>query len=88
MQFTSAAKDDSAAKTSYRYAVGAKRNVNTNASWAGADKISDITCTMYTSEKLTDGTALDQLNKWVEAKKETYPSLKTWTTDENGYPKL
>jgi hypothetical protein len=88
VQFTSAAKDDSAAKTSYRYAVGAKRNVITNASWAGADKISDITCTMYTSGKLTDGTALNQLNDWVEANKTTYPSLQTWTTDENGYPKL
>lgn len=88
VQFTSAAKDDSAAKTSYRYGVGAKRNVITNASWAGADKIGDVICTMYTSEKLTDGTALDQLNKWVETKKETYPSLQTWTTDENGYPKL
>ena len=88
VQFTSAAKDDSDAKTSYRYAVGAKRNVITNASWAGADKIGDVTCTMYTSTGLTDGTALNQLNDWVEAKKETYPSLKTWTTDENGYPKL
>lgn len=88
VQFTSAAKDDSAAKTSYRYAVGAKRNVITNASWAGADKIGDITCTMYTSTGLTDGTALNQLNDWVESEIETYPSLQTWTTDDNGYPKL
>ena len=88
MQFTSAAKDDSDAKTSYRYAVGAKRNVITNASWAGADKIGDITCTMYTSGKLTDGTALNQLNDWVEANKTTYPSLQTWAKDEDGYPKL
>ena len=88
VQFTSAAKDDSDAKTSYRYAVGAKRNVITNASWAGADKIGDVICTMYTSEKLTDGTALDQLNAWVEDHKSIYPSLKTWKADDNGYPGL
>ena len=87
-QFTNAAKDDPDAKSSYRYAVGQKRNIITNASWAGVDKIGDVTCTSYTSEKLTDGTALNQLNEWVEAKKSTYPSLKTWTTDESGYPKL
>ena len=88
VQFTSAAKDDSDAKTSYRYAVGAKRNVITNASWAGADKIGDVICTMYTSEKLTDGTALDQLNAWVEDHKSIYPSLKTWKANDNGYPGL
>ena len=87
-QFTNIAKDDAEAKSSYRYAVGQKRNVITNASWAGVDKVSNVTCTTYTSEKLTDGTALDQLNEWVEANRLLYPSLKEWTTDTNGYPKL
>lgn len=87
-QFTNTAKDDAEAKNSYRYAVGQKRNVITNASWAGVDKVSNVTCTTYTSAKLTDGTALDQLNEWVEANRSLYPSLKEWTTDTNGYPKL
>ena len=88
VQFTSAAQNDSEAKSYYRYAVGQKRNIITNASWAGVDKVGDVTCTMYASEKLTDGTALDQLNEWVEANRLLYPSLKEWTTDTNGYPKL
>ena len=87
-QFTNIAKDDAEAKNSYRHAVGQKRNVITNASWAGVDKVSNVTCTTYTSAKLTDGTALDQLNAWVEVNKSSYPSLKTWTTDESSYPKL
>ena len=87
-QFSNIAKDDAEAMNSYRHAVGQKRNVITNASWAGVDKVSNVTCTTYTSEKLTDGTALDQLNEWVEANRLLYPSLKEWTTDTNGYPKL
>ena len=87
-QFTNIAKDDAEAMNSYRHAVGQKRNVITNASWAGVDKVSNVTCTTYTSEKLTDGTALEQLNAWVEANRLLYPSLKEWTTDTNGYPKL
>ncbi len=87
-QFTDVAKDDADAKTSYRYAVGQKRNVITNASWAGLDKVGDVTCTMYTSAKLTDGTTLNQLNSWVDANKTLYPSLRSWTADENGYPKI
>ena len=88
VQFTSAAQNDSEAKSYYRYAVGQKRNIITNASWAGVDKVSNVTCSTYASAGLTDGTALKQLNDWVETNKSTYPSLKTWTTDENGYPKL
>ena len=87
-QFTNIAKDDAEAKNSYRHAVGQKRNVITNASWAGVDKVSNVTCTTYTSAKLTDGTALDQLNAWVEDHKSIYPSLKTWKADDNGYPGL
>ena len=87
-QFTNIAKDDAEAMNSYRHAVGQKRNIITNASWAGVDKVSNVTCTTYTSAKLTDGTALDQLNEWVEANRLLYPSLKEWTTDTNGYPKL
>ena len=88
LQFTNTAKDDSTAKSSYRYAVGQKRNIITNASWAGVDKVNNVTCSAYASAGLIDGTALKQLNDWVETNKSTYPSLKTWTTDENGYPKL
>ena len=88
VQFTSAAQNDSEAKSYYRYGVGQKRNIITNASWAGVDKVSNVTCSTYASAGLTDGTALKQLNDWVETNKSTYPSLKTWTTDENGYPKL
>ena len=88
LQFTNAAKEDSAAKSSYRYAVGQKRNIITNASWAGVDKVNNVICSTYASDGLTDGTALKQLNDWVEANKTTYPSLQVWTTDENGYPKL
>ena len=87
-QFTNIAKDDAEAKNSYRHAVGQKRNVITYAAWAGVDKVGDVTCTMYASEKLTDGTALDQLNAWVEDHKSIYPSLKTWKADDNGYPGL
>ena len=87
-QFTNIAKDDAEAKNSYRHAVGQKRNVITNASWAGVDKVNNVTCTTYTSAKLTDGTALDQLNAWVEDHKSIYPSLKTWKADDNGYPGL
>ena len=87
-QFTNIAKDDAEAMNSYRHAVGQKRNVITNASWAGVDKVSNVTCTTYTSAKLTDGTALDQLNAWVEDHKSIYPSLKTWKADDNGYPGL
>ena len=88
VQFTSAAQNDSEAMSYYRYAVGQKRNIITNASWAGVDKVNNVTCSTYASDGLTDGTALEQLNDWVEANKATYPSLQTWTTDENGYPKL
>ena len=88
VQFTSAAQNDIEAQSYYRYAVGQKRNIITNASWAGVDKVSNVTCSTYASAGLTDGTALNQLNDWVETNKTEYPSLKTWTTDENGYPKL
>ena len=88
VQFTSVAKDDPDAKASYRYAVGQKRNVITNASWAGVDKVGNVNCTTYTSAKFKDGTALNQLNQWVESNMEAYPSLKSWTADEDGYPKL
>ena len=88
VQFTSVAKDDPDAKASYRNAVGQKRNVITNASWAGVDKVGNVNCTTYTSAKFKDGTALNQLNQWVESNMEAYPSLKSWTADEDGYPKL
>ena len=38
--------------------------------------------------ELTDGTVLTALNEWVGANKASYPALKSWTIDENNFPKL
>ena len=65
----------------YRMAIGQKRNIITNASWAGYD---DDNTTPYLDAPLTDGTCLQQLNTWVEANKTTYPSLKSWAARTSG----
>ena len=65
----------------YRMAIGQKRNIITNASWAGYD---DANTTAYLEAPLTDGTCLKQLNAWVEANKATYPSLKSWAARTSG----
>ena len=71
----------------YRMAIGQKRNIITNASWAGYD---DDNTTPYLDAPLTDGTCLQQLNTWVEANKTTYPSLKSWAARTSGktYPEI
>lgn len=86
LKFTNAAKNDTAAKTSYRYAIGQKRNIITNSSWAGIDS----NVTPYLAAPLKDGTCLYALNKWVEDNDETYPTLKSWESnpDDNGFPYL
>ena len=38
--------------------------------------------------ELTNGTVLTALNDWIDENKGTYPTLKSWTVDENNYPKL
>ncbi|MBE6216078.1 MAG: hypothetical protein E7123_07620 [Bacteroidales bacterium] len=71
----------------YRMAIGQKRNIITNASWAGYD---DANTTAYLDAPLTDGTCLQQLNAWVDANKATYPSLKSWAARTSGktYPEI
>lgn len=38
--------------------------------------------------ELTDGTVLNLLNAWVNENKTTYPELKSWSVDDNKFPKL
>lgn len=68
----------------YRFAIGVKQNIGTQESKGGTDGAFVVS----KEAQLKDGTVLNALNAWVEANKATYPSLKTWTTDESGYPKL
>ena len=68
----------------YRFAIGVKQNIGTQESKGGTDGAFVVS----KEAQLKDGTVLNALNAWVEANKATYPSLKTWTADENGYPKL
>ena len=75
---------DEATKDYRRDAVGVKKSVYTRESDGGT--LGNFT--RYLGGPLTDGTVLQQLNAWIEENKTTYPSLKSWTTDENGYPKL
>lgn len=86
LKFTNAAKDDTNAKTSYRYAIGQKRNIITNTSWAGIDNGN----TAYLATPLKDGTCLNALNEWVTDNFESYPTLKSWVSnpDDNGFPYL
>ena len=65
----------------YRMAIGQKRNIITNASWAGYD---DDNTTAYLETPLTDGTCLKELNEWVEENNDTYPTLKSWTARTSG----
>ena len=68
----------------YRFAIGVKQNIGTQESKGGTDGAFVVS----KEAQLKDGTVMNALNAWVEANKVTYPSLKTWTTDESGYPKL
>ena len=73
-----------ATKEYCRDAIGIKKSVYAKESDGGV--LGNFT--RYLDQSLTDGTALTMLNNWVETNKSTYPSLKTWTADQNGYPKL
>lgn len=70
----------------YRDAIGVKNNASTKGSEAGTQG----NFTRYLDGPLTNGTALNMLNTWVETNKETYPNLKTWVAREGSktYPKL
>ena len=67
-----------------RFAVGVLQSTGTADSKAGKD----MEFSAQDSSTLTNGSVLTLLNSWIESNKETYTSLKAWTTDENGYPKL
>ena len=67
-----------------RFAVGVLQSTGTADSKAGKD----MEFSAQDSSTLTNGSVLTLLNSWIESNKETYTSLKTWTTDDNGYPKL
>ena len=73
-----------ATKEYRRDAIGVKSSVYAKESDGGVQG----NFTRYLDSPLTNGTALTMLNNWVETNKSTYPSLKTWTADQNGYPKL
>ena len=70
----------------YRFAIGVKQNIGTQESKGGTDGAFVVSKEAQLKDK--DGTVMNALNAWVEANKVTYPSLKTWTKDESGYPKL
>lgn len=86
LKFTNAAKDDTNAKTSYRYAIGQRRNIISYGSWAGIDNGN----TAYLATPLKDGTCLNALNQWVTDNINSYPTLKSWVSnpDDNGFPYL
>lgn len=61
-----------------RNAVGLKQSDVTSNS-RGGTTLSGIT--ECEEAYLSDGTCLDALNSWVSSNKETYPTLKEWTSD-------
>ena len=70
----------------YRDAIGVKNNASTKGSEAGTQG----NFTRNLEVPLTNGTALNMLNTWVEPNKGTYPNLKTWVAREGSktYPEL
>ena len=64
----------------YRFAIGVKQNNGTQESRGGTDG----SFTVSKEAALTDGTVLNALNAWVEAKKTTYPTLKSWAARTSG----
>ena len=70
----------------YRDAIGVKNNASTKGSEAGAQG----NFTRNLEGPLTNGTALNMLNTWVDANKGTYLNLKTWVAREGSktYPEL
>ena len=56
--------------------------------WSTTTPGKDNGFTVSTEDDLTDGTVLTALNEWVEANKETYPTLKSWAAGEDDFPIL
>ena len=84
VKFYEAKGTEYASTNALRFAAGVKQNSGTANSKAGEEK----GFVAKTAEELRDGTVLAALNAWVETNNETYPSLKIWVEDANGYPKL
>jgi hypothetical protein len=68
-----------------RNAVGIKQSTVNSDSKGGTTLTNIAACS---EESLIDGSCLQSLNSWVSDSKSMYSTLKTWTADENGYPKL
>ena len=80
-----AAKGTAEASTNaLRFAVGVLQSTGTSDSKAGEEK----GFVAKTATELTDGSVVTALNTWVENNKTAYPSLKSWTVDQNQYPRL
>ena len=82
--FSNAKGTDASTTKGNRYAVGVLKTSGTNNSDGGEDK----SFLAKSETELTDDTVLTSLNDWVNHNKSDYPSLKSWTVDENNYPKL
>ena len=83
-KFYAAKGTEHASTNALRFATGVKQNSGTANSRAGEEK--DFVA--KTADELASGSVLTELNDWVKANKETYPSLKVWVEDASGYPKL
>ena len=71
---------DDATKSFRRDAIGVKQSVYTKESQGGVQG----NFTRYLEAPLTDGTALNMLNTWVNNNKTTYPTLKSWAARTTG----
>lgn len=75
-----------ATKEFRRDAIGVKQSAYTKESYGGTQG----NFTRYLDAPLTDGTALNMLNTWVNNNKNTYPTLKSWAARTSGktYPEI
>ena len=71
---------DDATKSFRRDAIGVKQSAYTRESHGGVQG----NFTRYLETPLTDGTALNMLNTWVNNNKITYPTLKSWAARTTG----
>jgi hypothetical protein len=71
---------DDATKLFRRDAIGVKQSAYTRESQGGIQG----NFTRYLEAPLTDGTALNMLNTWVNNNKTTYPTLKSWAARTTG----
>ena len=83
-KFFGAKGTDAATTNALRFAKGAWYTSGTADNKAG----SDTEFNSSSEKELTDGTVLKALNDWVEANKETYPTLKSWAAGEDDFPTL